>query len=204
MKIWGPYWAHSRKTMVKTCWTGHLPTYLGPHASVPTTIRVCSPSIQVVGLGEGVESEKLNGLEHLVETMAFPLDPMRGRIQPTKIRTFDEFRTWWIPRENRGFARNRWFIAGFHMKQASECTSKVGVPTAFMDSWQLLVLARKPSKNVWEICDTTTIEWAFAVGTIWWMVGSSVKLSLVVHRRNLFNCTWSAECDLFAAMLWAR
>ena len=41
-------------------------------SSVPTTTRVCSPSIQVVGLGEGVESAKLNGLEHLVETMAFP------------------------------------------------------------------------------------------------------------------------------------
>ena len=64
-----------------------------------------------------------------------------------KSGAFDEFRTWWIPGENRGFARNRWFIAGFHMKQASECTSKVGVPTAFMDSWQLLVLARKPSKK---------------------------------------------------------
>ena len=83
-----------------------------------------------MGLGEGVESATLNGLEHLVETMAFPLDPMRGRIQPTKIRAFDVFRTWWVPGENRGFA-----------------TGKVGVPTAFMDSWQLLVLARKPSKK---------------------------------------------------------
>ena len=40
---------------------------------------------QLVSLGGVVESAKLNGLEHLVETMAFPLDPMRGRIQPTKI-----------------------------------------------------------------------------------------------------------------------
>ena len=67
-------------------------------------------------------------------------------------------------------------------KHQKDCMGKVAVPTSWTrgNYWHWL---ENHQKNVSKMCDTTTMEWAFAVGTNWWMVGSSVKLSLLFIKE---------------------